>query len=84
MVLRSIPEEGVCPPPPGVAPPIAALIVCMLAAFEIGAPSTIIAVPIAAPPLTERVLTPWRSGLNVLEVMSAPGSNIITSANELA
>ena len=84
MVLRSIPVEGLCPPEPGLAPPIAADIVCMLAALEIGAPSMMMEVPIALAPRIDKVLTPWRSGLNVLDVMSAPGSRAITSASELA
>ena len=58
IVLRSIPEDGVWPVPPGFAPPIAADIVCKLAALEIGAPSTMMEVPIALAPRTDRVLIP--------------------------
>ena len=85
-------------PPVGEAPPadtevpaigddtpfITAVMPSMLALFDIGAPSTIIAVPrlFMSLPLTERRVMLWaelRSGL----VMDAPGSRAIISRREL-
>ena len=84
MVRRSIPEEGPVEPATTVLPPIAVVIVLRLAALEMGAPSMMMEVPWAWPPRIDRVFVPWRSGLKVSLVMSAPGSRAITSIRELA